>query len=148
MKIRSATPDDISTMVVLERQAATAAKWSRLEYDQLFAADGPHRVALVVEDEAGVQGFLAARGIGSEWEIENIVIAEPVRRHGLGNRLLGKFLQQARAEGAQSVFLEVRESNSAARALYEKWAFVQSGRRPRYYHNPEEDAIVYRLSFV
>lgn len=147
MKIRPATPDDIPAMMVLERQAATAAKWSRQEYDQLFAA-GPRRVALVIEGETGVQGFLAARGIGSEWEVENIVIAEPVRRLGLGNRLLGEFLQQARAEGAQSVFLEVRESNQAARTLYERWAFVQSGRRPRYYHNPEEDAVVYRLFFV
>jgi len=54
----------------------------------------------------------------------------------------------ARAKGAQSIFLEVRESNQAARSLYEKWAFVESGRRIRYYQNPQEDAIAYRHSFT
>ena len=50
--------------------------------------------------------------------------------------------------GAKAVFLEVRESNYAARALYEKWAFVESGRRRRYYQDPNEDAILYRIDFI
>ena len=50
--------------------------------------------------------------------------------------------------GAGAVFLEVRESNRAARALYEKWAFLESGRRRGYYKDPEEDAILYRLDFL
>ena len=80
-----------------------------------------------------------------EWEIENIAIAGPARRRGLGTRLLGELLDLARAQGAESVFLEVRESNHAARALYEKWSFIESGRRKKYYKDPEEDAILYRL---
>ena len=55
-------------------------------------------------------------------------------------------LRRAQSEGATAIFLEVRESNHAARSLYEKWAFSESGRRPRYYTQPEEDAIVYRLA--
>ena len=54
----------------------------------------------------------------------------------------------ARARGAKAVFLEVRESNQAARALYEKWAFLESGRRRRYYQEPDEDAILYRIDFI
>ena len=61
---------------------------------------------------------------------------------------MGEFLNLARRQGALAVFLEVRESNRAARALYEKWAFVENDRRKRYYSNPEEDAIVYRLAFA
>ena len=53
-----------------------------------------------------------------------------------------------RGKGAHAVFLEVRESNHAARSLYEKWAFIGSGRRIRYYQNPQEDAITYRHTFV
>jgi len=83
-----------------------------------------------------------------EWEIENIALAGPARRRGLGTRLLGEFLDLARAQGAEAVFLEVRESNRAARALYEKWSFMRSGRRQRYYKDPEEDAILYRLGFA
>ena len=83
-----------------------------------------------------------------EWEIENIAVAGPARRRGLGTRLLGELLDLARGRGADAVFLEVRESNHAARALYEKWAFLESGRRRGYYKDPEEDAILYRLGFI
>ncbi|MGB7583492.1 MAG: GNAT family N-acetyltransferase, partial [Terriglobales bacterium] len=78
-------------------------------------------------------------------ELENIAIAGPARRRGLGSRLLGEFLNAARSLGATTVFLEVRESNSAARRLYEKWAFSESGRRANYYRDPKESAVTYRL---
>jgi ribosomal-protein-alanine acetyltransferase len=109
--------------------------------------EGTRRVALVIEEESRVQGFLVAHGLDKEWEIENIAISGAARRRGLGARLLGEFLDQARGQRAEAVFLEVRESNQAARALYEKWAFEESGRRAQYYREPEEDAIVYRLCF-
>jgi ribosomal-protein-alanine acetyltransferase len=157
-------------MTVLEKHAATAAHWSRERYEQIFtrpeyagdcggAGGTParqpagrrryktQRVALVIE-ESTVQGFLIARAVDTEWEIENIAVSSPARRRGLGARLLGEFLDLARGQNAEAVFLEVRESNHAARALYEKWAFVESGRRPRYYREPEEDAVLYRLHFA
>ena len=102
----------------------------------------------MIEEEVTIQGFLVARTVEREWEIENIAIAGAARRRGLGSRLLGEFLDLARKRGAESVFLEVRESNRAARALYAKWAFVESGRRNGYYHEPDEDAVVYRLTYA
>jgi len=133
-------------MMTLERPAATAAHWSKEQYEQALATSAPRRLLLVIEETADLQGFLVARSLGKEWEIENIAVAGPARRRGLGTRLLGEFLDQVRAQGAEAVFLEVRESNHAARSLYEKWAFVESGRRTRYYRDPEEDAVIYRLS--
>jgi [ribosomal protein S18]-alanine N-acetyltransferase len=146
MHIRPATPADIAAMMRLGSHSATAARWSRDQYERVFGDDAPRRVALVIEETVGVQGFLVAKEVTGEWEIENIAVAGAARRRGLGTRLLGAFLDDARTEGASAVFLEVRESNHAARLLYEKWAFVESGRRPRYYTQPQEDAIVYRLS--
>lgn len=146
MHIRAATPADIPAMLRLVNHSATAAQWSREQYEQVFGNDPPRRVALVIEEAVGVQGFLIAREIAGEWEIENVAIAGAARRRGLGTRLLGSFLGQARAQGGAAVFLEVRESNHAARLLYEKWAFMESGRRSSYYTQPQEDAIVYRLS--
>ena len=134
-------------MMALEMDAITAAHWSRQQYEEAFGAPEPRRQALVIERE-GIQGFLVARAQDKEWEIENMAVSGPVRRLGLGTRLLGEFLDQVRIAGAQSVFLEVRESNHAARALYEKWAFVQSGRRKGYDRRPEEDAITYRLDMA
>jgi len=106
------------------------------------------RLALILEDQANMQGFLIARCLETEWEIENIIIADRVQRQGWGTRLLGYFPQLGTAKrGAKSVFLEVRESNSAARRLYEKWALVENGRRKNYYTNPNEDALIYHLFF-
>ena len=147
MLVRPATSADIPAMIRLEKHAVTAAHWSAEQYDRIFTIAVPRRVALVIE-ESGVQGFLIAQVVAPEWEIENIAIAVDARRRGMGTRLLGEFLDRARAEGAHAVFLEVRESNRAARALYEKWAFVESGRRVGYYQHPQEDAIAYRHSLA
>jgi ribosomal-protein-alanine N-acetyltransferase len=146
MLIRHATPADIHAMMRLVNHSATAAHWSRAQYDRVFGEDAPRRLALVIDEESVLQGFLVAHEIAHEWEIENIAIAGAARRRGLGTRLLGEFLDRARAEEGTSVFLEVRESNHAARLLYEKWSFAESGRRSGYYAQPPEDAIVYRLS--
>ncbi|HST12647.1 MAG TPA: ribosomal protein S18-alanine N-acetyltransferase [Terriglobales bacterium] len=148
MHVRPATPVDIPAMMRLVNHSATAAHWSREQYDHVFGEQLPRRVALVIEEAATLQGFLVAHVVVGEWEIENIAIAGAARRRGLGTRLLGEFLRLAGAEGASAVFLEVRESNRAARLLYEKWSFVESGRRPGYYAQPQEDAVVYRLSFT
>ena len=133
-------------MFHLENHAVTAAHCTRQQYERMFSEPDPRRLALIIEAESTAQGFLIARAVANEWELENIAIAGLARRRGMGTRLLGEFLDQVKAEGAKAVFLEVRESNRAARALYEKWAFVESGRRRRYYRDPEEDAVVYRLS--
>jgi len=134
-------------MMTLDKHAVTGAHWSAGQYETLFHASSPPRVALIIEEDAHVQGFLIARAVEKEWEIENIAITGPARRRGLGTHLLGELLDLARAKGAKEVFLEVRESNHAAQALYEKCLFLQSGRRRRYYQDPEEDAILYRFRF-
>jgi [ribosomal protein S18]-alanine N-acetyltransferase len=146
--IRPATHADIPALIDLEQKVATAAHWSRAQYEAMFTESSPQRSALVIEANRVVQGFLISRAIGAEWEIENIVVAGQARRIGLAARLMGKFLDQARAGKAKSVFLEVRESNRAARALYEKSGFVENGRRRLYYASPPEDAVLYHLPFV
>jgi ribosomal-protein-alanine N-acetyltransferase len=147
MLIRRATAADIPAMMALEKRAATAAHWSAEQYRTAFSSEAPARVVLIVEEETGMQGFITGRVLDEEWEIENIAVAGPARRRGLGTRLLGEFLDLARSGGARAVFLEVRESNLAARRLYGKWAFEESGRRKGYYREPAEDAIVFRMGF-
>ena len=132
-------------MMALERHAVTAAHWREADYRQIFAP-AAERVALILE-EREVEAFIVARLVGGQWEIENIAVAGEARRRGLGARLLGELLDRARRAGAREVLLEVRASNRAARALYEKWAFVESGRRKSYYRDPVEDAALYRFTF-
>jgi ribosomal-protein-alanine N-acetyltransferase len=134
--------------MVLERQAPAAAHWSREQYQDIFAADAPSRVLLILEEDASIRGFIAGRTLDTEWEIENVVVYESVRRRGFGSRLVQQFLALARSRGAEEIFLEVRESNLAARRLYEKSGFSESGRRQSYYQQPQEDAIVYHLGLT
>jgi [ribosomal protein S18]-alanine N-acetyltransferase len=148
LSIRLATAADVPAIMALEKTAPSAAHWSVQQYEGLFGTAEPNRVALVLSDENGLQAFAIARVVLDEWELENIVVAGETRCRGLGTRLLEELLQIARARGAKGVFLEVRQSNQAARALYEKWAFLESGHRRRYYQEPDEDAILYRIEFI
>jgi [ribosomal protein S18]-alanine N-acetyltransferase len=136
-------------MIALAQEATAAAQWSRSEYERIFLRDGtPGRLALVLEEGTGIAGFLIARTIDLEWEIENIVVAAPARRRGLGTGLLVELLCLARLRGAKAIFLEVRGSNRAARGLYEKSGFTVVGDRKGYYKNPDENAVVYRLDLT
>jgi ribosomal-protein-alanine acetyltransferase len=145
--IRQAVFQDIHRLIEIAAHSATAAQWSELEYHKLFAPESmQNRVALVAE-EGQVMGFIVGRQIGPEWEIENIAVTGSARRRGLGTRLLGEFMVLVRSRGGREIFLEVRESNLAARALYEKWAFVETGRRKQYYGNPADDALILKFSF-
>jgi ribosomal-protein-alanine N-acetyltransferase len=80
--------------------------------------------------------------------LENLVVAPDFRRKGLATGLFAALLTRARETNSESIFLEVRESNQAALALYARLGFVESGRRKLYYANPHEDAVLYRLALV
>lgn len=159
LKIRPATADDIPLMIELERAVACAAHWTESQYAGLFSSGASQLQSLVLVAEvategtsgaplatrASLLGFLVARQIAPEWELENIVVATSLRRKGIGKQLLKALLDAATETNSQAVFLEVRDSNHAARALYQKSGFRQVGRRNSYYRDPEEDAILYRF---
>lgn len=147
MLIRAATAGDIPQMTALAEESQTAAHWSVREYEALFAPEAPARVALVACEAAGViRGFVIARCGVEEWEIENVVVDPKLRRQGIGRRLMRGVLRQAREDNVATIILEVRESNAAARALYANFGFQEEGRRRAYYRNPEEDAVVLRMT--
>lgn len=149
VRVRAAAPADLQRLVEIAGHSATAAQWTATEYHKLFAPESlQNHVVLVAEEEAQVVGFIVARQIGPEWEIESIAVTGSARRRGLGTRLLGEFMDLVRSRGGQEIFLEVRESNLAARALYEKWAFVETGRRKMYYADPPEDALIFKFEFA
>ena len=147
MKVRPATAGDIPAILALEREVPTAAHWSPRRYEEIFLQSDLNRIAIVAAEFDEIRGFLIARTVVREWEIENVVVAESSRRSGIGSSLLDHFLSTARHGAAEAVFLEVRESNDAARALYQKFQFGTVGRRAKYYSHPEEDALVLRLNF-
>jgi ribosomal-protein-alanine N-acetyltransferase len=154
VRVRPAQAGDLPRLVEIASHSVTAAQWNQAEYQKLFAPDpasstapAQSRTVLVVEQEGTVVGFIVGRQADGEWEIENIAVTGAARRCGLGSRLVGELLDLVRSRGGRTVFLEVRESNRAARSLYEKWAFIEVGRRKMYYQNPAEDALRLKFKF-
>jgi ribosomal-protein-alanine acetyltransferase len=161
LHIRQANLADIPAIADIDRRSQTAAHWSPQQYDNLLvtANDQSQRLLWVIEREREAQpdtqdptpeilGFLVAHRIEGEWELENIVVAEAARQHGLGSLLMSAFVAHVRAEHGTGIFLEVRASNQDARRLYRRVGFEETGIRNSYYSTPLEDAILCRLNLV
>ena len=97
------------------------------------------------ELDGEVVGVLQWRHLGEEAEILDIAVPTRDRRRGYARFLLKNFLNLAQERGTREVFLEVRESNAAALALYREFGFAASGRRPKYYREPTEAALLLHL---
>jgi [ribosomal protein S18]-alanine N-acetyltransferase len=117
--------------------------WSRRDFHDCAASDA---VFLVVEGPEGVAGYVVAHDAAGEGEILNLAVAPARRRQGIGRALVEEVLAVLAARGVGEVFLEVRESNAAAQALYGALGFREVGRRARYYRRPIEDAVVLRAA--
>jgi [ribosomal protein S18]-alanine N-acetyltransferase len=102
----------------------------------------------VCESGGEIVAVLQSRLIDHELEILDVAVDSKQRRKGFATLLLESVLQVAKQRGAQEFFLEVRESNAAALALYRKFGFVVAGRRPSYYRRPDEAALLLRLRFT
>jgi ribosomal-protein-alanine N-acetyltransferase len=132
--LRAATRDDLTAVAEIQRSAPEASQWSTADYLD-------HDCTVVTED-GRVLAFLVTRQTApGEREILNVAVEPAQRGRGLARRLLEQELARSRGEW----FLEVRESNVAARRLYESLGFREVGRRENYYQAPPEQAIVMRF---
>ena len=125
-------------------QACFSDPWSEASFRQ--ALDNRTVFFRVATDGAGglVVGYVVAWFAGGEGEIANVAVAPHARGRGIGGLLLDAAVRAAVECGAEALYLDVRESNARARALYASRGFVEVGRRRRYYRRPSEDAIVLR----
>ena len=99
----------------------------------------------VVDIETGTprcMGFAVVRQVGDDGELLQIAVDKLARRGGIGSLLIEAVIDYAAKNAMQSVFLEVRNSNVAATALYEKFGFESVRTRKDYYDDPVEDAVV------
>ena len=126
-----------------------ARPWSGDEFAALIEQDTVFGYAArqVGRPEAGLAGFVLARVAAGEAEILTVAVARAHRRAGLGRALMDAVLRELHAERAESLFLEVDETNLAALGLYRRLGFEQVGRRPGYYEHaggPKTGALVMR----
>ncbi len=139
---------DIDRVIELALGMEQAPHWPRLAYVAALDPEAePPRIALVAEDmeAGGVQGFAVASLVPPQAELETIAVAAEVRRRGVARRILIAITEELRAAKVTEVLLEVRASNLPALAFYRAQGFEITGRRPRYYADPIEDAVLLEL---
>lgn len=137
---------DLERVVAIAASLRDAPQWPRSAYEDAIAADGGlRRIALVAEMAGQIAGFSMASVVVAQVELESIAVVESAQRCGIGAELLRATMREAKSLGAHEMVLEVRESNIGAAALYAKAGFGVMGRRPGYYSNPVEDAILLGL---
>ena len=131
---------DVDAVASIE-QETFARPWSRDSFRQEITRNAVARY-LVAEEDGTILGYAGAWVILDESHITNIAVREAARGRGIGKKLTAELLQVLSNLGACYATLEVRESNLAARAMYEKLGFFKVGRRKRYYEDNGEDALI------
>ena len=139
MDIRRSRPDDATAISEMENEIFSDP-WSQKDiFSYICSETGMCFTAL---DDGKVIGYIIGKKIPPEGEIYRIAVREDKRQRGIGYRLLSYGLKTELGSGVESVFLEVRSKNTAARALYKAYGFSEIGVRRNYYQNPSDDAIV------
>ena len=144
MKIEIANIDEIDDILQIEHSSFTDP-WSKSSFEEAINSDNI-TVYSVTNDNGNMVGFSCLLMIDYEAEILNIAVDRNSRNQGIGTLLATHMINICRSNGVEDIFLEVRESNVSARALYVKLGFAEIGKRKKYYSNPSEDAILMKLS--
>ena len=143
VNIRKMVAQDIPAVIDLD-QKSFSLPWPERSF-RFEVTDNPASRCWVAELDDKVVGMIVVWLIVDEAHVATLATHPDFRRQGIAKRLLSYALRQLIGEGAQTSFLEVRESNFAAQEMYRKFGYQPSGRRLRYYKDNDEDAILMTL---
>jgi ribosomal-protein-alanine N-acetyltransferase len=139
LKIRRLTYADLPHVIALERRAFPTP-WSLAMFVlELSKASG---VCLAALRDGELVGHLICSRYDTVWHIMNVAVDPACRREGVASALLRDLIERVGGDDGAQITLEVRPSNDGAIALYERFGFLSAGRRPRYYQDNGEDALV------
>ena len=141
IKIVPMMQDDVPQVAALEA-ACFSDPWSA----QILSNELQNELSLwlVAKDVDTVLGYVGSQSVLDEADMMNLAVAEAARRQGIAGALVRELICRLKEKGIRCLTLEVRASNNPAQKLYASLGFVQTGRRPRYYVKPTEDALILR----
>ena len=139
ISFREMKPEDADAVEEVEK-ASFAMPWSRKSFWEEAANERTYYL-LALDDEK-VIGYAGTWILDDEAQITNVAVAPAYRGKKVGAGLMENLIGEAKKRGATRMTLEVRPSNTAALALYEKFGFKDCGRRPHYYLDNGEDAVI------
>ena len=142
MEIVKMNESHVAAVVAIETECFGREGWSQ----RSVAGELTNDLALwlVAVEDGTVAGYVGSQTVCGETDMMNVAVTADFRRRGIGEALVNALVVELKAMESHSLTLEVRASNTPAQALYEKLGFAQVGRRPRYYQNPKEDALILR----
>lgn len=120
--------------------------WSEKSF--IDACTTPDNIYLVAEEDGEIAGYCGLWTVLGEGNITNMAVAEEYRQCGVGRMLMEAVEEAGRKKSVDIFFLEVRESNEAARHLYERMGYHNIGVRKRFYERPVENAVVMSKIYV
>jgi [ribosomal protein S18]-alanine N-acetyltransferase len=138
-KARPFQAGDTEAVSEICRHSTEAAQWPK---ESFYQAHSSGQIVLTAEINGQICGFLVARVTEDEAEILNMAVDPAHRRKGIGSTLLLAAISAAQAQNGKNIYLEVRESNSAAISFYRQHGFEKSTERRGYYSSPTENAVV------
>lgn len=145
--LSKATTADLPEVAALER-ACYGDPWPASAFAALPENERVFFPVARLQPGGPVAGYAVAWYVLDEGELANLAVAGSSRRQGIGLALLRAVLSDATRRGVSQLYLEVRESNAAARALYAAQGFEEVGRRKGYYRSPVEDALILRRTLT
>lgn len=141
--IRKMTLEDVPGVIELD-QKSFSLPWPERSFRFELSANPASR-SWVAELDGKIVGMIVVWLVLEEAHVATLATHPDYRRQGIGTKILSHALLHLMEEGAHSSFLEVRESNLSAQNMYRKFGYETTGRRPRYYKDNNEDAILMNL---
>ena len=141
MIIRKMKASDVSAIAELEKRCFSDP-WSADSIASELV--NPLSYWLVAEIDGQVAGYVGSQSVLDAADMMNIAVSPEYRRRGVAKALVNELTAYLSKNNVIALLLEVRVSNEPAITLYEKMGFQQVGRRPNYYRNPREDALILR----
>ena len=137
IEIRRLVYSDLPAVLAIERRSFPTP-WSLAMF--VLELSKPSGICLAASSERGLVGYLVCSRYADVWHLMNVAISPEHRRTRIATTLLDELITRAGSEARYT--LEVRTSNDAAIAMYERFGFRPAGKRPRYYHDNGEDALI------
>ncbi|MBQ9328469.1 MAG: ribosomal protein S18-alanine N-acetyltransferase [Solobacterium sp.] len=132
---------DLDQIVELEKKCFPQNPWPRSSFEYEFH-ENPFATILVYEEDDRIIGYVDYWIMYENAQLADIGVDPSVQRHGIGRALMDECIHAAEAEGCEVMSLEVRVSNTPARALYESYGFIQAAVRKGYYENGEDALLM------
>ena len=139
MLIRLMTRKDCAQVADIEKESFSIP-WSLEAFTE--TVEKQNYCYVVAEETGEILGYCGFTYVLDEAEIPNVCVKATARHQGIGRRIMAVLLGEAKKRGITVVYLEVRESNHAARKLYESMGFEMDGIRVGFYERPKENAVL------